>query len=351
MKDRPPTWADLTLALAAEGHLDAASVERVGAAVSSLDTPDDSPWYVIALTTVSAWIGALLLLLFLIAAKWVSEGPEFIVAGAVFMVLSVVLGHLTRRPFPRQIGIALGVAGPVSLGFGVYSVWDSPEIAWASVVAAAVFLFFAQPNRTHRFLIVGVGVFGAAALIAASSWHDGLHLLVFLQLLGTVYLFEQESYLDSQRLSRYSRPLALGMMVALPVLLFVAQVADIYPKLHSMRITSAGLSAGLLYVVWRLAPRPVLAFVPVFLFFAFDQPGLIASLALTLLASGRGQQVVATLLLTAFVAHAGFLMYDLDVSLLHRSMLLAGSGLVLLAMRAVLQLTAPGSIPTEEGAA
>ncbi len=349
MKQRPSTWADLTLTLAAEGQLDAAGVEQVGAAVSSFEIRDESPWYVIALTTVSAWIGALLLLLFLIAAKWMREGPEFIGAGVVFMAFSVALGHLMRRPFPQQIGIALGVAGPASLGFGVYDVWESPEMAWMTVAASAVLLFFAQPNRIHRFLSVVVAVFGAAALIAVSSWQDGLHLLVLALLLGAVYLFEQESHLDARRLAGHTRPLAFGMMLALPVLLFVTDAADLYPELHSMWISSAGLSAGLLYVVWRLAPRLVLAFVPVFLFFAFDQPGLIASVALMLLAYARGQRVVAVLLLAAFVAHAGYLLYDLDVSLLHRSMLLAGSGLVLLAMSAVLRLTASDR-PGQEGA-
>jgi Domain of unknown function (DUF4401) len=349
MTERPSTWADLTLALAAEGHLDATGVERVGMAVSSIDTRVENPWYVIALVTVSAWIGAMLLFMFLIAAKWVNEGPEFIGAGVVFMALSVALGHLTNRPFPQQIGIALGVAGPASLGFGVFSVWKSPEMAWASVAVAAALLFFVQPNRIHRFLSVGVGVFGAAALIAVSSWQDGLHLLVLAQLLGAVYLFENESHLDARRLSGHTRPLAFGMMLALPVLLFVADAADVYPELHSMWISSAGLSAALLYVVWRMAPRPVLAFVPVFLFFAFDQPGLIASLALMLLAYARGQGVIAAVLLAAFVAHAAYLFYDLDVSLLHRSMLFAGSGLVLLAMRTVLRLTVPDR-PGEEGA-
>ncbi|MDZ4699391.1 MAG: DUF4401 domain-containing protein [Rhodothermales bacterium] len=344
MSKPPMTWADLTLALAAEGYLDAAGVERVG--IVSDEGGDESPWYVTALVTVSAWIGALLLLMFLIAAEWVHEGPEYIVAGVVFMAISVALGHLTRHPFLQQIGIALGVAGPASLGFGVYSVWESHEMAWASVAASALILFFAQPNRIHRFLTVGVGVFGVAALIAVSSWQEGAHLLVLAQMLGAMYLLEQESHLDSRRLTRFTRPLALGLMLALPTLLFIAQAADVYPELHSMWISSAGLSAALLYVVWRLAPRPVLAFVPVFLFFAFDQPGLIASLALTLLAYARGQRVVAALLLAALIAQAGYLLYDLDVSLLHRSMILAGTGLVLLAMRAILRLTA--SAPPEE---
>ncbi|MEZ4702421.1 MAG: DUF4401 domain-containing protein [Rhodothermales bacterium] len=342
MSERQPldsrsTWGDLTVALAAEGYIDAAGIERVGAALSERTEEAPAPWYVVALVSASAWIASLLILFFLIAVDWVDEGPEFLVAGLVLMAVAVLLGHVGRPMFLQQLGVALGLAGQACAAVGVYQIWENPEWTWASLAGVAALLFFIHPSPIHRLLSVLVAVFGLAALIAASEQHALLHVLVLGMALGAVYLWEHESPLAARGVARLAQPLALGLTLGLPALLFVAQIEPIY-TVQRIWVSSAGLAIGLLYVVRRVAPRPALGFAVLFAFFAFDHPGLIASLLLTMLAYGRGKRALAAFLLAAFVAQVGYIVYEIDMNLLDRSLLLMGSGLVLLAMRGVLRL-------------
>jgi uncharacterized membrane protein len=343
MNARVDTWGGLAIALAAEGRIDATTVERIGQTPAGYAPP--TPWYIVALLTAGAWIAASLFLFFFIAIKWVEDGPSFVALGVGYIAASVGLGYFTRSVFFQQLGIALGIAGQISLAVGIQQIGDRMDLTWACLTGVAILLFFLQPNGIHRFLTVFVGLFGTASWIDASNYERLYHVLLLGMAVAGVYGWERESALVARGRAPWMRPLVAGLTLAAPVVAYaMEQEPALLPR--GVWISSAGLGLLFLYIVRRVAPLPALVFALLFLVFSFDRPGLIASLAFAMLAYDRGHRPIAVLLLAAFVANVGYIVYRLDIDWLYRSLLLAGGGAVLLAMYGVMRLTAP---PPAEG--
>ena len=312
------------------------------AAAAALETPEghsEAPWYVRAFLALGAWVTAIAIVVFfgVLIALVLDNGNGFEGVLASVGVLCFVIGVavLTRSgggEFRSSFATALAAAGAAMAvaGFGI-----AAEDVWVAVFVGVVLsaaVIALVPGIILQLLTSGFAV----ALIAIALIADEVpyHLDIASGALVAGVLL-------------WCRPPRVDMRPTAFVLLLMAPALAIFDRLEGWSDVPAGgwvavavhiaLLAWLVSILWRRqAPTGGRAGLAVF-------AGAAAAVCLLLPPGGSGALVILTL---AFVlgsrplALLGVLLqayffwqfyYDLDVSLLNKSMLMTGAGVVILA--------------------
>lgn len=331
----------------------------------------ESPWYVRVMLGVAGWIAALFLLGFVAAGMaWLIENEwgcvlvGLLASGAAWLLLRKV-GH---NDFAVQFALAVSFAGQGLFAYGVFGLFDrSPDSAGAWLVLALqqAALVAVMPNSIHR-LWSGCA---AAAAVTMALRAGGVAFLAPGLLLGAA----AGAWLNEFRWPRLGpvlRPAAYGLVLALVLLELAAGLVrpgagfDFDPA--GRRLYGQLLSgAVLLGVVWTLLRRSgasltgrtavtVLAGAALMVLVSLEAPGIAAGLCILLLGFAHGNAVLTGLGGAALLLYAGGYYYELDVTLLVKSQVLAATGAVLLALRWLLlrwlpRPPVPGQAETGDG--
>jgi uncharacterized membrane protein len=309
------------------------------------------PWFVRVPVGVGAWIATLFLLFFLGAVLRVENALLHVVAGAAIVVGAVYARHNSVSEFRKHAAIATSLAGQGLILAGVSELTDSPRITAALMVVLSLALIVIVHDGLHRFLstlaaaagayIVVLGehpssygfefVTIALAVIAALVWRyrvehrnadvaemltpAGYALIVALfgtVLAGSVTHLRQLS-IDPGAAIRVGR----GMTVA--VMLLLAYFAWRINDEHRMSGTRAGFAAISGVLVLGLA--------------TLSTPGIITGAAVIALAFDRRDRVLLGMGVLFLLVFGSMYYYSLHLTLLEKSGVLAGSGVLLLGIR------------------
>lgn len=314
-----------------------------GADLSGANDAESSPWYIKALVGVAAWIAAFFLAAFLGVAGLIDSTESMMVLGAVLVVIAVVLRRLTRHSiFWGQLAFAVVLAGQGLLIAGVGSREFDITMTALFVVLLEVVIFALYPDALHRMLSV-MAITGAITVILYEQDLRALiHGLIFLLAVGTVAVWQQEFRLLASRWFPVRAPLGYGLALSLFALCLLTLV-DYYGVTLWWQ-SAAGLALVLLYLAYRLLgelDRPLvspvglwaLVAVALLLVPAYQTPGILAAMIVLLLGFWRNNVLLmglATLFLLFFLSAY---YYNLDITLLNKSYILMGTGVVLLALR------------------
>jgi Domain of unknown function (DUF4401) len=312
--------------------------------------PLDSPWYVRLMLGVAGWIAAGFLLGFVAAGlTWVIKSAMACVvvgllgSGAAWLLLRK-LGH---NDFAAQFALAVSLAGQALFAYGVFQLFDwSPDAAvpWSLLALQQAALVLVMPSAIHRLW----SGFVAAAAVTMVLRAGGAAFLAPAVLLGA----GAWAWLNEFRWPRFGqvlRPAAYGVVLAL---IFLELAAGLVRPATGFEVDPAGRrlygqllnGAVLLCVVWVLLRRSgaalpgrtalvVLAGTALLVLVSLEAPGVAASLCLLLLGFAHGNRVLAGLGGAALLLYAGGYYYELDVTLLVKSQVLAATGAVLLTLR------------------
>ena len=126
---------------------------------------DTSPWFVRVLLGVCGWVGALLLLVVvgLMIGDTVMRGKSaLIVIGALLAAAGLMLGRVGKGTLGAQFALAMGLAGQMSLviGFVLMTEAEPPLVAILVALVAAP-LFWWHPDGLYRFF---------CALVVCAAW-------------------------------------------------------------------------------------------------------------------------------------------------------------------------------------
>lgn len=296
-------------------------------------------------SSLSVWIGAALLATFLVEMD-IADQP--IVAMLLGVAGLAVAAGLVRQA-PTLLGVQLAwvgaIGGQVLILAGAAALSSDAVVLSSLALALEVVTLLAIHNLALGCAAVAAATFALFALIDALNLEGAAFGPLSLAFgTGAAALWVFEAPLAGGALRRVWQPLAYTLPLALfaPVLMLTLRAHEqaIWPY-------TAGLAAltGLVLVragveLPALAGAPrwgLLAVLALLTALAPDAPGLSAGLLLLLLAHLRrnpGLQV------TALAAIGGFLFfwyYDLQTSLLTKSLAAVGNGLVLLAAAAALR--------------
>jgi hypothetical protein len=321
-------------------------IDQAGAECTLAGTRDPArrpmPWYVQLILGLGAWITALAIVAFGLAFMALvldMEEPKLPHAALGVALFGLGLWLLARRHdrvFLHHFAAALCAAGSTLAALGVG--FESDDLWSAAAVAALVALLVIWRGRDPvlQFLTAALAVVLVVAGLIADNVPYRVDIVALIAPLG-LWL-----YLRPPRIE--VRPAATVLLLAMPLLAAVDDIALFVPSEGGWiaRAIHIGLFLALLWPFWsrvqaageRLALRifAVLAVAVALLMPAGGSAALLLMmLAFTL--GSRALAVIGTLLQVYFIWR---FYYDLEASLLDKSLVLMGVGVLLLAAYATL---------------
>jgi len=339
---------DVLWKLVREGRLDA---DRATEATHILESSGPATaWYVRVMVGFGAWWAAMFFMGFFSLVT--HSKPAALFFGALLIVGAVLLRRLDRGDFLNQLALAASLAGQVLVVFGADIESVTGMALLVLLMQGLLIAFYA--DQTHRLLSTLVAVGAIEVLLFEWKLTYGSATLAGLLGIASIGLWLKETAFDGSKLEPLMRPVAYGLVIAMFGLLMPSIFPPVFdehnpltPHLRYLWLSAALLGAGLLYLVHVLLTERGL---PPFGIFALSSysavlllmwpaqraPGLIGALVILLLGFRRGNRLLLGMALLFLAAFLAAYYYNLSISLLLKSAALAGSGVVLLALRWVL---------------
>ncbi|MBT8085898.1 MAG: DUF4401 domain-containing protein [Woeseia sp.] len=306
-----------------------------------------SPWYLRWVVGIGAWITALVLIAFggafVFALLEVRNPAALSVFGAAFFGFGLwLLWRDTSGDFAEQLGIATGAAGAAMICGGLIGEYESFWLGFFVAAALTAAIVAATDDKILQFL---TAAFAMGCYVAALLKNDTQHMLDFVALatpVGLVLLLYPPR--------RDLVPTAVALLLTFPVVSILgmentrtlSEMGRTDRFANSLHIV---LFLALVFVHWRRsedgkANAQVAAFaVTAVLVCLLLPPGGSAAMLILMLAFVIGSRPLALL---GVVLQGQFIIryyYSLEMTLLDKSLLLIGIGMVLLALWWILQAT------------
>lgn len=335
-----------------------------GAGIAQGELPPVSashaPWYVRAMLGVAGWIGALFLLGFVgVAFAFVfKSGTAALAVGAMCCAGAYAIFRAAPdNDFAQQFGLAVSFAGQATFVFGLFDMLgrriDATHFFAVAGFEAALAVLLA--NFVHRiwstlaaaaalgYALAYLGIHGAAAGAAAAG-------------LALLWLNEHEWAVRGALWRPVGYGLALSLLHLESVLLFGHGMSfwshrdeAVVDSEWILWIGPALAGAVLVYTVWRLLARQgvavsertgiaTLAASGSVALVSLQAPGVASSLLILLLGFAGGNRVLSGIGVLALLGYLSHFYYSLQATLLLKSAVLAGTGIVLLALWAGMRL-------------
>ena len=330
---------------------------------------DTSPWFVRVLLGVCGWVGAFLLLLvvgLMIFESLQAHQSVLIVIGALLAGAGLALGRTNNGALGSQFALALGLAGQMALLIGLgESTQAEPLLMAVFAVLVAAPLFWWHPDGVYRFFCalvvcaawsvfvttlgitphdVGYGRWGRTfdALSMPGAVASTLALLP-IALGSTALWLRRRDWLGTPASARLE-PLAWASTLALAWHIGftgwnwfrLSGLMDV--QIWTLHIgTALAIGAALMYAGWQLtrAARPTtrastLGALALIAVLTAPAPGITAGVLLLGLGFHAGSQVLLGAATLFLLGYGSNWYYALSLDLLSKSLVLMGTGLLML---------------------
>lgn len=346
------------LAMAKErGEIPESALDQAARFLAARENEEALPWYLHAVIAVGAWLAAGFFIAFffaLLGRQLMSSDEPMMITGLLVIAAAAGVRRLTRAAFPAQVCLAFSVAGHALLLFGI---WHKTNRSGPVVLAAlglAIVLYPLYRDALHRFLS------SLTALVSAICWLDyrlsRTHPLVNPDFAPHDFTFEWLLYaaliLNLAAIAliflRVKTPLALAplgdaLLVSLVVL--VAPFGVDWFQRYGIGANAWAITAilgvallGLCFWAgnWRTEKHRVAeaaCAAGIILLAGVTNSAILVAIGLLVLGYAlqeRPALFLGTVLLPVFLT---LYYYDLDQTLDRKAVILAGSGVILLAVR------------------
>jgi Domain of unknown function (DUF4401) len=337
--------------------------ENMASALSTSSQRSKEPIYIRILSGIGAWFASMFIIGFLGMADIIDGEVSLVLCGVVFLAVAVALAKFCTSTFPSQLALALVLAGNGMLVAGLTKVADSSSyqdptflavLVSHGVVCTTLYMLF--PSTVYRFFAsLVLGLIATLWVTFELKTFETLHLLIAVEMLLFGVLL-----LHTRRTS-FVRPLLRASAVMLPsTILFMHLTQGMILDWHiwktgssnQMLPTTALLAMGMVYLLFRLSgssqpyrqPWFIAAVVATLLLGLFTSPGILVALGLLIAGYAFGDRALTTLAYLFLPCFLVVFYYAMNISLAHKSWMVAGSGLILLAVRWFLQQRAPKEV-------
>ena len=314
------------------------------------------PWWLMLLQGLAAWFASLMIISAL-ALPLGALGSTTLVRGVMGGVLCAAAIWLFRRDrlFSNQMALAFSLAGQGLLMWALADHWGLAfdEYRQMAAVGALVTgaMLVVRATRLHRVVCALILSFELGVIIGSGLGADIYGMALTAAVMSTCVTRERWATHPG---ARWLGPLSLAAGLAalvLPVILRLARdrVGTAVFFSHSSFVDDMGwlgtgaallllaLAVHLLRAVAMPLRMSVLAFVLLWGVVLHAAPGLIVATGVFIAAFHASQRTLAAFALLAAVLYVGEFYYLLDLSLLHKSGLLALGGAALLVLRGCLR--------------
>lgn len=349
-----PTMGELLAHPKIQGLVSQEDVERIAESLDKSNQASKDPMYVRILCGIGAWFAAMFLILFLGISDILESGTGAISCGIIFLVAAIIIARASKATFLSQLSLALAFAGNTLVLVGVTDTFVRHEISVVlithAVICAAVYPLYA--NSIYRFLAP------TALVVLATAWIIEDEAFVFIHVLvGAETLLAGILLLGKKRAALLT-PLVYSAAAMLPATLLFINLTqaniwrtDFNEPLWPSNILLAG---GLIYLYLHLAGGPkrlrepwlILAVLSTILLGIFTTPGILVAVGLLIVGYAFGDRILTALSYLFLPSFLVFFYYALNVDLAHKSLVIAGSGVLLLVVRWIAGHCQPKEVAT-----
>lgn len=345
----PLTVREVIDALAPDVRLTPEAGDRAREGLRSLSA--GTPWYLRALMGFGAWVGTWFLLAFVAALLALVLGSEVdgaaVIVGVGLVALAVALRRNATSDFLCQLALVVSLTGQGMLVGGIGSASSSLVAASIAGLLVSVLLLAIFPDRVHRFLSTVAVTTALLGLIY--EWHipHGAEAVALILIAVVLTLWRAAPIGWRSGHAELVHPIVSGAVVSLFGLLLLAAILPVVelspPRMMAQQVpTTAGAVLGLLWLVWEVfAERRadggtsellgVTVAIVLLAAITWRTPAFATTLLVMVLAFDRRSRPIMALSVLCFVTFGALYYYNLELTLLQKSAILVGSGLLRLA--------------------
>ena len=341
---RETLWRQLTEAGLAQGDLPA-------------HDPATSPWYVRTMMGAAGWLGAVFLLLFVgagFAFVFRSEAAALVVGALCCVGAYMIFAAAPKNDLAAQFALAISLAGQCMFIFALHEAFSPSEAPAVFLFEVAVFeaalaaLIVSFVHRVWCTIVAAVALSLAISQMGLYGVGSGLMAVA----LAMLWLEEPQW---APRAALW-RPIGYGLVLAflLPDFSWVGELVDGRPgasvPMPGIMWAKPVLLGGTLIYMAHLLSRDVAAAPTsagaaivgaVLIALATSRAsGVTSAIIVLVLGFAGGNRALMGLGIAAMLGYLSYFYYSLQATLLEKSLWLAGTGLLLILMWAVMRLTA-----------
>lgn len=339
-----------------EKLLDAQGKQEIMASIPSLLQKNSSPWMIQALVALAAWWAAILFLIFAFGTRLIDGKDSMVIFGLLFSLAAIFLKRFLYIPamkssyiFVSQLALAASVAGQILLVMGFGAEVKTYTGICLFIIGLEVAMFFAYPDVIQRFASPIIVTGACLCLFSELKLLMLIHALIPALGIAAVYLWIEESWINTQKEALALKTLSYSIVVSMLGVLCLSAIQDFeFQRLFPIQywwISSVCLSLLLLLLEHRILHSYGIQTLSSFYFFALgstlvlaalchNSPGIIGAILILVLGFSRGNGTLMGIALLAFGSFLFFYYYNLQSTLLQKSLILMGTGTTLLLLRA-----------------
>jgi hypothetical protein len=311
-----------------------------------------TPWYLRVVIGIGAWFGSLFLLSFIVGSALFALGKELApVFGGVLLVAAILLRRSSTGQLTRQIALVVGFTGQALLIGGVGDLAHSLVAASVAALIVSAVVIATFPDRVQRFASTLVIVGALVSLVHEWKVPHGMDALALGLLLSALMLWRVAPRAAMENAADIVEPVVFGLVISLFSLLLadmIFTIVDIREMLHLGAPTVAGFALMLLWLAASVLleqgvplqqPEAMLALAGIAALGALTRttPAIMATLAIIVLGFDRRSRALVALATLFFLVFGSLYYYNLQLTLMQKSGVLAASGGVCLLASAFLR--------------
>lgn len=346
------TTREVAERLRAEGLAGDAEVDAVRRVLASEDEAD-IPWYMRVAVGLGAWAATAFLLAFLFGLQLIRGDVPRIVFGIVMLAAALWARRESAAEFVRQAAVAGSLAGQGLIIVSIGSLTHSGVTAGIVGMVLSVAMIVLMPDRVHRFLTTLVAAACAVVVVLDLEWARGLEVVAIGLFLLAAWVWRVRLRERDVAVGELLEPVGYALVVAtFGILLFSTATDGRISPIHS---ETAGLGVASVIVVALLllalvigilreherspaepASMAMLAAIVLLAVLTRSTPGIIAGVAVLALGFDRRNPVLIAMAALFLVVFGSVYYYSLHMTLIEKAGVLAASGALLLAARAMI---------------
>ncbi|ABX03900.1 MAG TPA: DUF4401 domain-containing protein [Herpetosiphon sp.] len=321
--------------------------------VLTAQPPSEDPWYMRIFAGIGAWFAAFMFLGFLAITNIITNEFGALVVGLGLCAVAIGINRTNQAStFLRQLALAISITGQALVLFGWTIIVESVIVAALGMIVLEIALFVAHRDFSQR-LISTLGVITAIHVIAGdlNNWVESfnyMYLLLSVMIISFSLLMWFEAKIHEDQRWSSASPIAYGMLLfmAISSLLINFNWAEFFSRGSFFILPALVGIICLGTTIWMIINEfeyklgfielGCIAFGLLFIAFAgINTPAIIIALLIILLSYWRGYPVMFGFGCLALIGALSLYYYNLNISLLYKSIILFGTGMMLLAIRAL----------------
>ncbi|MEE9349667.1 MAG: DUF4401 domain-containing protein [Flavobacteriaceae bacterium] len=278
---------------------------------------------------------------FLFLTRIFRSEVSMLVLGIVFVIAAIWVNKIYDKLIIDTASIALYIVGFLMIIFGIAEITDSKNFTvLVGLVIALVSLF-----STQSYMLLFISVLALSGSLLSFIWlnekPNAIHLYIVFQtlLLTIIFLNEAKIITFNKKFSRLYKPLRIGIMISFLVgLIATSKRGMIELSDNFFWISVIAISIGILYLIPKILGKlaivetnsKIMIYVLILLLLGFSSgsPAILGGILIVLLSFYVNFRIGLVIGVASLIYFVSQYYYDLSFTLLTKSILLFGSGML-----------------------